>query len=225
MIVYRPQGIRKESQALRGVRLALTVALMAGMVTAVLAAPPALAQRGERDATPVITGSSPDGTVATDEDGEGTSTDPILELQKKRDEIGTQLRDISQSIGLSQQRAAEIEQTIAALVKTESTLRDALIESAARRKELEARISKSEETLAGYGLREDAIRESFKERRAILAEVLAALQRMGRNPPPALLVRKPITQMPLRGNSTSTTLLKMLRCLALKVSTICLTVL
>src|SRR5690606_2243619 len=37
--------------------------------------------------------------------------------------------------------------------------------------------------------RESALRLSLGARRGVLAEVLAALQRMGLNPPPALLVR------------------------------------
>jgi septal ring factor EnvC (AmiA/AmiB activator) len=37
-------------------------------------------------------------------------------------------------------------------------------------------------------VKEDAVTPSLRERRGVLAEVLAALQRMGRNPPPALLV-------------------------------------
>ena len=36
---------------------------------------------------------------------------------------------------------------------------------------------------------EDGIRRSLYQRRAVMAEVLMALQRMGRTPPPALLSR------------------------------------
>lgn len=119
---------------------------------------------------------------------DGGARDAVLELQRKRDAVARQLLDISRSVELSAEKAGEIEQKIAALAKTEDTLRQALIDSATRRKELEAKISESEEKLASFGVREDDIRQSFHERRAILAEVLAALQRMGRNPPPALLV-------------------------------------
>ena len=37
-------------------------------------------------------------------------------------------------------------------------------------------------------LQEKDLRQSLDERREIIAEILAALQRMGRRPPPALLV-------------------------------------
>lgn len=116
------------------------------------------------------------------------AADPAVALQEKRNLIGRELQALSQSIRLSEEKTSELTRSIAALEKTSASLRQALIESAARRKELERKISASEQTLAGYGLREDKIRQSFRERRAVLAEVLAALQRMGRNPPPALLI-------------------------------------
>lgn len=113
---------------------------------------------------------------------------PDLVLRQKRDEVSRELRDLSRTIHLSEEKAAELEADIAALKKDAVDLRSALIESAERRKDLEKKINESEAKLAGFGVREDEIRRSFRERRAVLAEVLAALQRMGRNPPPALLV-------------------------------------
>lgn len=89
---------------------------------------------------------------------------------------------------VSDEKTAELQESIAALSKTSESLKQALIDSAARRKELERKIAAGEKKLAELGVSEDKIRRSFKDRRAILAEVLAALQRMGRNPPPALLV-------------------------------------
>lgn len=114
--------------------------------------------------------------------------DAALALRQKRDEVGRELQELSRSMQVSDEKAAELEESIAALSKTSESLRQALIESAARRKDLERKIAAGEKKLADLGIREDKIRASFKDRRAILAEVLAALQRMGRNPPPALLV-------------------------------------
>lgn len=115
-------------------------------------------------------------------------SDPTLELQRKRDDTRGELDALSKTIGLSVEKAAAIEQNIAELEKTTANLRQALIDSASRRKELEQEILGSEEKLARLALREEEIRASLRGRRAVLAEVLAALQRMGRNPPPALLV-------------------------------------
>jgi septal ring factor EnvC (AmiA/AmiB activator) len=117
-----------------------------------------------------------------------TPADPALDLERKRDEARQELEDLSGTISLSVGKAESIEHDIAELEKTTANLRQALIESAARRKDLEEKIRGSEETLARLRLREAEIRTSLRGRRDVLAEVLAALQRMGRNPPPALLV-------------------------------------
>lgn len=114
--------------------------------------------------------------------------DPALELRAKRDQVSSELQEIAASMKLSEEKASELEKSIAELEKTSESLKTALIESAKRRKDIEKQISEGEKRLADIGLREDQIRGSFRERRAVLAEVLAALQRMGRNPPPALLV-------------------------------------
>ena len=146
----------------------------------------------QENATPSEEASSTD-ISATEQQADSSAEtteveDPVQELQRKRDEVARQLQDVSHTIKLSEERKAELQQTVAKLQKTEVDLREALIESSARRKELEQQINDSEGKLARFGVREDQIRASFHKRRAILAEVLAALQRMGRNPPPALLV-------------------------------------
>lgn len=114
--------------------------------------------------------------------------DAALALRQKRDEVGRELQELSRSMRVSDEKANELQESIAALSKTSESLKQALIDSAARRKDLERKIEAGEKKLAELGVSEDKIRHSFKDRRAILAEVLAALQRMGRNPPPALLV-------------------------------------
>lgn len=119
---------------------------------------------------------------------QNTSPEPALNLEQKRDEARKELETLSSTITLSVEKAEAIEQDIAELEKTTGNLRQALIDSAARRKELDQKINDTQEKLAQLRLREDDIRVSLRGRRDVLAEVLAALQRMGRNPPPALLV-------------------------------------
>ncbi|PDV85930.1 hypothetical protein CO652_23755 [Rhizobium sp. H4] len=114
--------------------------------------------------------------------------DPAGELAAKRDQTRAELETLSKSINLSSDKVSELQQSIANLEKSTQSIRQALIDSAARRKGLEKQILESEKKLADLGVREDGIRRSLHERRGLLAEVLAALQRMGRNPPPALLV-------------------------------------
>ena len=121
-------------------------------------------------------------------DDPAAADDAALALRQKRDEVGRELQELARSMRVSDEKAAELEDSIAALAKTSESIKQALIESAARRKDLERKIAAGEKKLAELGVSEDKIRHSFKDRRAILAEVLAALQRMGRNPPPALLI-------------------------------------
>lgn len=128
-----------------------------------------------------------DGATAASAAPDGEA-DPTKVLQAKRDQINEELQALSRTMALSSEKTASLEASIAALAKTTENLRTALIASATRRKDLEQKIADSEKRLAGLSVREDRIKASFKERRAMLAEVLGALQRMGRNPPPALLV-------------------------------------
>jgi len=114
--------------------------------------------------------------------------DPAADLARKRDETRAQLDALSKTISLSSDKTKELEDSIASLDKSTASLRQALIDSAARRKDLDRKIQQSEKTLTDLAVKEDKIRASLHDRRALLAEVLGALERMGRNPPPALLV-------------------------------------
>lgn len=165
------------TRRLVGSRHALLPACVVAFAFALSSAPDDFARAQEKDARAVS--ASPENA---------SETNPDLVLRQKRDQVSRELQDLSQTIHLSEEKTAQLEDDIASLEKTAENLRSALIDSAKRRKDLEKKISESEAKLAGFGVREDEIRHSFRERRMVLAEVLAALQRMGRNPPPALLV-------------------------------------
>ena len=74
------------------------------------------------------------------------------------------------------------------MAKTAASSIGALIDTAARLRDAEANLTGTEERIKPLEDEERAMRQSLAERREVLAEVLAALQRMGRRPPPALLV-------------------------------------
>jgi septal ring factor EnvC (AmiA/AmiB activator) len=116
------------------------------------------------------------------------ASDPAAALSLRRDSTRRELDTLSQSITLSEEKAKELESEIAALEKTRLGLRDAIIQSAKNRRDMEQKILSGEKRLEAMRSREDDVRQSLRARRGLLAEVLAALQRMGRNPPPALLV-------------------------------------
>ena len=119
----------------------------------------------------------------------GTFRKPTVEdLDRQRAAGMSELEKISADIGLSRERQKQLEDSIAQLKKDQASMRTALVQSAKTQKKLTADISESELRLASLRGREDTVRQSLRDRRDTLAEVLAALQRMGRNPPPALLV-------------------------------------
>jgi septal ring factor EnvC (AmiA/AmiB activator) len=96
------------------------------------------------------------------------------------------------SIRAEQQRAAETEAKLRAEIvafgNDRRKLNTDLIGTAARLRDVETRLAATEGRLAPLEDQEQALHASLKERRGTIAEVLAALQRMGRRPPPALLV-------------------------------------
>ena len=114
--------------------------------------------------------------------------DPAAALALRRDSTRRELETLSQSITVSAEKTKELEAEIATLEKSRQGLREAIVKSAAMRKDMEEKILAGEKRLEDMRARETGVRTSLHERRGLLAEVLAALQRMGRNPPPALLV-------------------------------------
>ncbi|MEM1364505.1 MAG: peptidoglycan DD-metalloendopeptidase family protein [Pseudomonadota bacterium] len=113
---------------------------------------------------------------------------PDPELLRKRSERSQQLAEIEGAAALTRETITALENEVEIIRVDRQSLNTALIEAASRVQALETSISNTEERLLALGAREDVLRQSFAERRELLAQVLAALQRMGRNPPPALLV-------------------------------------
>lgn len=74
-------------------------------------------------------------------------------------------------------------------LSTESQkLRQGLIEVARRIQESEQALGEQQQRLDDLNRREQTLRRSLQSRERVTAEVLAAMQRIGRKPPPALLV-------------------------------------
>jgi septal ring factor EnvC (AmiA/AmiB activator) len=92
-----------------------------------------------------------------------------------------------------QKRAAEtqakLNAEIAAIGEDRRKLSQALVETATRLRDIEGRIGETEGKVAALDENANGIRKTLQARRAVIAELLAALQRLGHRPPPALLVR------------------------------------
>jgi septal ring factor EnvC (AmiA/AmiB activator) len=83
----------------------------------------------------------------------------------------------------------KLQDEIAALSDDRRKLNQALIDSAAGIRTAETKIAAAEGRLAQLTETEASIRRSLDGRRSTIGEILAVLQRMGRRPPPAMLVR------------------------------------
>jgi murein hydrolase activator len=96
------------------------------------------------------------------------------------------------AVRADQRKAADTEkrlrQEVDQLGDDRRKLTQSLIDSAARVRAMEQQMVEAEARLGPMSDRELAIRKSLESRRAVIAEVLAALQRMGHHPPPALLI-------------------------------------
>ena len=168
--------MRKTGKAYPGgdVSRLLRPALLSAALSLALLSSPVTAEPNEATVT---TGSLPKAEV-----------DPAAALSLRRDSTRRELETLSQSITVSDEKTKALEAEIAKLDKSRQTLRDEIVKSAAMRKDMEEKILAGEKRLEGMREREAGVRASLHDRRGLLAEVLAALQRMGRNPPPALLV-------------------------------------
>lgn len=82
---------------------------------------------------------------------------------------------------------ASIKREIEEIGADRRKLNQELIDTAARLRDAEAKTTATEERLKPLDDNERTIRKSLDGRRTVIAEVLAALQRIGRRPPPALL--------------------------------------
>jgi septal ring factor EnvC (AmiA/AmiB activator) len=98
-----------------------------------------------------------------------------------------------ESLQAERKKAAEAEaklrEEIDALAGDRRKFNQQLIDTASRVRAVEQRIAATEVRLKPLDENESAIRKSLDGRRAVIAEVLAALQRMGRRPPPAVMVQ------------------------------------
>jgi murein hydrolase activator len=105
-----------------------------------------------------------------------------LDAQRQRDQE-------LQSLRAEQRKAALAEHKLSAqndsLTEERPKLNQSLIDTAARIHAAEERVIAAEQSMRQLESRESELRASLDNRRAVIAEVLAALQRLGRRQPPA----------------------------------------
>ncbi len=110
---------------------------------------------------------------------------PGLEgLQQREQEL--------QSLRVEQKRIldneAKLKREIESIGDDRRKFNQQLIDTAARVTGVEQRIDRTQERLNLYDESQEGLQRSLEERRQVIAEVLAALQRIGRHAPPALIM-------------------------------------
>jgi septal ring factor EnvC (AmiA/AmiB activator) len=122
--------------------------------------------------------------IAQGPDASGVTVAPEAAKGARQEELDKVLAEQKRAADVAAKLKAEIE----AIGEDRRKLNALLIGSAASMRSIEDRMAASEKRLNALTGNEDTIRRSLDSRRAVIAEVLAALQRLGRRPPPALLV-------------------------------------
>jgi len=111
-----------------------------------------------------------------------TETDALKQHDQELDAVRAQERASAES-------QAKLRREIEAIGDDRRALNQQLIDTAARIRDVEANIDTTRTRLKPLDDQASAIRKSLDERRVAIVEIIAALQRIGRQPPPALLVR------------------------------------
>ena len=112
----------------------------------------------------------------------------VEKLSDEKQHKQVELDQLQNNIALSKEKVDSLQAEIETLSGNTANLKQALVESADRRRALEAKVGESESQIEKLAGQEKELRAALNRERDVLADVLAALQRMGRDPPPALLV-------------------------------------
>ena len=121
--------------------------------------------------------------------GSSFAIESTAAIEQRRTESHTEYEQVAKAVKLSAERLQALASEIESVRKDHATITAALIQAAKTEKKLAQDVEDISGRLDTLKQQEEEIRRSLAERRDVLAEVLGALQRMGLNPPPALLVR------------------------------------
>jgi murein hydrolase activator len=115
----------------------------------------------------------------------GAMAQSALDVLQQRDK---ELQDVRSQQKNAAEAETRLKLEIEAIGEDRRKLNQALIDTAGRLRAVEGLIADTEARLKPLDESERSIRRSLDSRREAVAEVLAALQRIGRLPPPAILV-------------------------------------
>ena len=114
---------------------------------------------------------------------------PPAATDQERADKETELRGVEDTLRASEEQRRAIEAEIESVRADRARLSAALIETTAKVQDAERGAAAAGDKLASLNATADELTRSLERRREVIADVLAALQRMGSNPPPAILVK------------------------------------
>jgi len=114
---------------------------------------------------------------------------PPAASEQRRAETEMELRGVEDTLRQSEDQRRAIEAEIESIGADRARLTAELIDTTAKVQDAERGAAAAAVKLASLNAAADQLASSLARRRAVIADVLAALQRMGANPPPAILVK------------------------------------
>ena len=111
----------------------------------------------------------------------------------------SELGSVEQEITISAQAQEKIKTDVAAAIKEQEDISTRLIDIAKVVQSQETAIGKAEDRILGLRKEEITIRAELAEKQDVLSQLLAGLQRLEQNPPPALVVEPKDVLSALRG--------------------------
>jgi septal ring factor EnvC (AmiA/AmiB activator) len=116
-----------------------------------------------------------------------------------RDEAKKRLDETEQELQSSRVKAQGLTKNLAALAEERARLNSELIKAGERVQASEAKLSETEGKLAELTEQVNVIQSSITERKEAIVQMLSAMQRIGRTPPPAIVTRRDDALAVVRG--------------------------
>ena len=117
---------------------------------------------------------------------------PVLAQDKKpaRDEATSKLEETKRQLETSRERTTFLKKDLVTIAEERAALNEKLIATARKIQTSETKLSAIEDRLEALVSQEDLIRESIADRHEVIAKMLAAMQRISAQPPPAFVTRR-----------------------------------
>jgi murein hydrolase activator len=116
-------------------------------------------------------------------------SNPPAQTDQQRADKQLELRSVEDTQRQSDEQRRAIQTEIDSFRADRARLSAALIETTAKVQDTEREAAEASDKLTSLNATADGLSHSLERRRAVIADVLAALQRMGSHPPPAILVK------------------------------------